>query len=74
MIKNRNIDPNAAIAGSKLAAGAVDTTQLADGAVTSEKLDSGVTDLLTIIENIPTSNQSSPAIWNDNGVLKVGTA
>jgi hypothetical protein len=29
---------------------------------------------VTIIAAIPTVNQASPLIWNDGGVLKVGTA
>lgn len=29
---------------------------------------------VALIAAIPTENVASPAIWNDNGVLKVGTA
>jgi len=45
-IVNADIDDAAAIAGSKLAAGALGTTQLADDAVSAAKLD-GVADLAT---------------------------
>lgn len=40
-LDNSNISASAAIAGSKLASGAVDTTQLADEAVTAAKVDFG---------------------------------
>ena len=44
------------------------------GEIQLEGLSAEAVALLTLLANLPTSNVASPAIWNDGGVLKVGTA
>lgn len=48
--------------------------QVKDAGITLAKLATDVTDILDLLTNLPTENVAAPAIWNDNGVLKVGTA
>lgn len=42
------------------------------GAITIEGED--LKTVLDLLLNLPTENVEAPAIWNDGGVLKVGTA
>ncbi len=51
--------------------GAVTVTGVNGVAVTADGGE--IDDAATIIAAIPTANVASPAIWNDGGVLKVGT-
>jgi len=52
----------------------IDTTQIADEAVSLAKLAADVVAVLDLLTDLPTENVASPAIWNDAGVLKVGSA
>lgn len=65
-------------------AAGIDETHIAASALDTDYLDGGSGDPLTLsaaaqaavdlVAAIPQTNQASPAIWNDGGVLKVGTA
>lgn len=67
-IKNGGVDT------AQIANDAVTTDKIDNGAVTAGKLDSGVSDLLDIIDAIPSTDQTDgETIWNDNGVLKVSS-
>lgn len=53
-------------------AGALTVTGANGAAMSSDGTD--IDAAVAIIAAIPTTNQASPIIWNDNGVLKVGSA
>lgn len=48
------------------------TLTIEDGATFTVDSEDGM-ELLALLAAIPTTNQVAPVIWNDNGVLKVGT-
>jgi hypothetical protein len=42
--------------------------------IDTAQLSAGVVALLDLLSDLPVENVAAPGIWNDNGVLKVGTA
>lgn len=67
-IKDGGVDEN------KIAAAALDTDYLDGGDGSVLTLSAAAQAAVDLVAAIPETNQSSPAIWNDGGVLKVGTA
>lgn len=53
--------------------GQVKAADIAAEAVSAAKLDAATVALLELLSDLPTVDVASPAIWNDAGVLKVGT-
>lgn len=51
-----------------------DEIAIKDGGVDTAQLSAAVVALLDLLADLPTENVAAPAIWNHNGVLKVGTA
>lgn len=69
-----NVATDVAVSGDVSLAntGAVTVTGVNGAAVTGDGTD--IQAALDLIAGISTVNVASPEIWNDNGVLKVGTA
>jgi len=51
-----------------------DEIAVKDEGIDVTKLSAGVNILLDLLNDLPVENVAAPAIWNHDGVLKVGTA
>lgn len=72
-IRSRNVG-NLALKAIDLDSDSVTTAKVEDAAITVAKLGADVIAILDLLTDLPTENVASPAIWNDGGVLKVGSA